>query len=94
MADRNRLIMGSALGLAALAVAIDHTRHRLPEPVAADGGAAPAVVAADPCALGGGETPCGLEIPANPCGMAAEPPCGLDAGNPCGYGEGGTPCGI
>jgi hypothetical protein len=31
----SRLIMGSALGLATVAIAIDHTRHRLPEPVAA-----------------------------------------------------------
>jgi len=34
MKKTNRLIMGSALGLAAIAVAIDHTRHRLPDPVA------------------------------------------------------------
>ena len=29
---KNKLIVGSALGLAAIAVAIDHTKHRLPEP--------------------------------------------------------------
>ena len=34
MKKTNRLIVGTALGLAAIAVAIDHTRHRLPDPVA------------------------------------------------------------
>ena len=33
MKNRNRLIMGSAIGVAAVAVAIDHTKHRLPEPM-------------------------------------------------------------
>lgn len=37
MKNRNRLIMGSAIGLAAIAVAIDHTRHQLPEPVRSEG---------------------------------------------------------
>ena len=36
MANRSRLIMGTALGLATIAVAIDHTRHRLPEPQAVE----------------------------------------------------------
>ena len=33
MNKTNRLIVGSALSLAAIAVAIDHTHHRLPDPV-------------------------------------------------------------
>ena len=32
MRHRNKIIMGSAIGLAAIAVAIDHTRHHVPEP--------------------------------------------------------------
>jgi hypothetical protein len=30
MKNRNRLIMGTAIGLAVIATAIDHTRHRVP----------------------------------------------------------------
>jgi type 1 fimbria pilin len=30
MKNRNRLIMGTAIGLAVIAVAIDHTKHRVP----------------------------------------------------------------
>lgn len=30
MKNRNRLIMGSAIGLAMIATAIDHTKHRVP----------------------------------------------------------------
>ena len=33
MNKKNRLIMGAALGLATIAVAVDHTKHRLPDPV-------------------------------------------------------------
>lgn len=66
MKNRNRLIMGSALGLAAIAVAIDHTRHPLPEPVRAEQGMdlyqiegdAPASQTASPCGLG---APCSLD---------------------------------
>ena len=32
MKKRNRIIMGSAIGLASIAIAIDHTSHQLPEP--------------------------------------------------------------
>lgn len=32
MKNPNRLIMGAAISLAAIAAAIDHTRHRLPAP--------------------------------------------------------------
>jgi len=78
---RNRLIMGSALGAAAIAVAIDHTRHPLPAPVsvpAAQQGAATVIVEegdgadqqAAPCSLG--DSPCAL----------SDSPCALDA-SPC-----------
>ena len=70
MKGRNRLIMGSAIGLAALAVAIDHTKHRLPEPVSQ--GVANQLAGSD-------ESPCGLD--ASPCGLDASP-CSLDV-SPC-----------
>ena len=37
MKNSNRLIMGAAISLAAIAAAIDHTRHRLPVPTEATG---------------------------------------------------------
>lgn len=83
MKGRNRLIMGSAIGLAALAVAIDHTKHRLPEPMNNDlsaqllGGAddSPCSLDASPCSL---DSPCSLEL--SPC--ALDSPCSLDV-SPC-----------
>ena len=84
MSDRrNRWIVGSALGLAAIAVAIDHTRHRLPTPVEmqyeiVDEGGTPCGLDGSPCGLG--ENPCGLD--GSPCGLDGNP-CGLD-GSPCG----------
>ena len=80
-----RLVMGSAVGLAAIAVAVDHTRHRLPPPAPA------AQVAGQP------EAPCGLE--GSPCGLGESPcglgesPCGLGE-SPCGLGDGGSPCSL
>ena len=71
---RNRWIMGSAIGLAAIAVAIDHTRHRLPEPAPSASVTAPATRADT-----GSDNPCGLD--ASPCGLG-ENPCGLTS-NPC-----------
>ncbi len=74
MSRRNRLIMGSAIGLAAIAVAVDHTSHRLPEPVTAtseqDG---------DELA-GSSEAPCGLTV--SPCSLD-ESPCSLEMESPC-----------
>jgi len=70
MKNRNRLIMGSALGLAAIAVAIDHTRHSLPEPVSAEQGLNLYQIE--------GETPVGQESPCSlgsPCALGA--PCSL-----------------
>ncbi len=70
-----RLVMGSALGLAAIGVAIDHTRHRLPEP-------RPAAEQPGPGQYGGQAAPCGLGGEA-PCGLG-ESPCSLENINPCG----------
>lgn len=73
----NRIIFGSAIGLATIAVAIDHTRHSLPEPAAVVSGEPSettdsADVAESPC--GAGESPCGMGE--TPCG-AGESPCSL-----------------
>lgn len=69
MKKTNRLIMGSALGLAAIAVAIDHTQHRLPEPV-------PAIQ--EQVEMSDDESPCGLDADSSPCSMDSdESPCGL-----------------
>jgi len=63
----HKLLLGSALGLAALAVAIDHTRHRLPEPQKTQTQQGTIIIEDDsgsddstenPCGMGG--TPCGL----------------------------------
>jgi len=56
--------MGSTLGLAAIAAAIDHTRHPLPSPVEAQQDTtetteSPCGLGASPCSLGGG-SPCAL----------------------------------
>lgn len=78
---RSRLIVGSALGAAAIAVVIDHTRHPLPPPApapvalpAAQQGAAVILVEDDeagssPCALS--DSPCSLD--ASPCALDAAP---------------------
>ncbi|MBD3669516.1 MAG: hypothetical protein HUJ29_01995 [Gammaproteobacteria bacterium] len=66
---KNHLIMGSAIGLAAIAVAIDHTRHSLPQTEQGQElyrieGQAPGLSSsttkssASPCALDG--SPCSL----------------------------------
>jgi hypothetical protein len=72
---RNRWIMGTFVGTAAIAVAIDHTRHRLPEPApAAQSESVPgqsAVVIVD----GEAGTPCGLD--AAPCSLD-DSPCALE----------------
>lgn len=83
---RNRWIMGTFVGTAAIAVAIDHTRHRLPEPVPAQTGAqgqATIVIVED-----GDATPCGLD--AAPCSMD-DNPCSLDES---GYSADETPCSL
>lgn len=70
---KSKIIVGSVMSLAALAIAIDHTKHRLPEPTMAEQAV---TITGDEL-----ESPCGLE--SSPCGLGNESPCGLD-GSPCG----------
>ena len=75
MAKHHRLIMGSALGLASIAVAIDHTRHRLPEPQAQQQMQDENMVIIE-------DSPCSLD--ASPCSLDSASPCSLDGGgSPC-----------
>lgn len=75
MKNPNKIIMGSAIGLAVIAVAIDHTRHRLPEPQAQlqPGGEATSnyEIIETPCSM---QSPCALNE--NPCSLTSSP-CGL-----------------
>ncbi len=85
MKKTNRFIVGSAFSLAAIAVAIDHTQHRLPEPVATT----QEQILSDDV----DESPCGLTSE-SPCSLDDESssPCSLDSGDddsessPCGLG--------
>jgi hypothetical protein len=62
--------MGSAIGLAAIAVALDHTRHKLPQPeeqsmqqgiiITEEGDASPCGLDSSPCGLDSETSPCGL----------------------------------
>jgi hypothetical protein len=61
MGNKNKWIMGSAIGLATIAVAIDHTKHTLPEAeenyeiiIEDDSDSA------SPCALDSNSSPCSL----------------------------------
>lgn len=64
---RNRWIMGSAISLAALAVAIDHTRHPIPQAVVTPSSSTQEVEqGGSPCSLGNDTddtsvSPCSLE---------------------------------
>lgn len=87
MKKTNRLIVGSALGLAAIAVAIDHTQHRLPKPVS---------VTQEQAGMSDEEeSPCGMDIDSedSPCSMDSESssPCSMDSddsdSSPCGLGD-------
>ena len=74
MSQSSRLIMGTALGLAALAIAIDHSKHRLPEPVAvSDTTNEDNATRRNPCSLGNG----------SPCSLGKENPCDLKPKSPC-----------
>jgi len=91
MKNRNRIIVGSALGLAALAVAIDHTRHRLPEPVPVAQEQA-GMSDESPCGLDSGSSPCSMdydgsdEYPdSSPCSMSDSD--GYSDSSPCGLGD-------
>ena len=71
MIKKNHLIMGSAIGLAAIAIAIDHTQHRLPEPAGdmpsfvIEESASPCSLESSPCSLD--ESPCALN--SSPCSL-------------------------
>lgn len=62
MKKTNRFIVGSAFTLAAIAVAIDHTQHRLPEPVE---------VIQEQFSDDADESPCGLSSE-SPCSLDSE----------------------
>jgi len=72
MKKSNRLIVGTAFSLAAIAVAIDHTQHRLPDPV---------TVEQEQNTISEDESPCGMGEESSPCSMDSEDsnssPCGL-----------------
>lgn len=73
MKKTNRLIVGSAFSLAAIAVAIDHTQHRLPEAVP---------VTQEQAGMSDEEeSPCGMATEESPCSMDSDDsdssPCGL-----------------
>ncbi len=80
MKNKNRLIVGTAFSLAAIAVAIDHTRHSLPQPVASQQATQYDDSDESPCGLDG-ESPCSLdnEESGSPCSLDSsdESPCGL-----------------
>lgn len=79
MKKTNRLVMGTALGLATIAVAIDHTRHKVPD-------AEPAGYQKLEDVTDDGESPCGMGTSA-PCSMDSAP-CSMDStdSSPCGMG--------
>lgn len=75
MKKSNRFIVGTALSLAAIAVAIDHTQHRLPDPISAE---------QEQSAMSEDESPCGM-------GAEESSPCSMDSddadSSPCGLGD-------
>ena len=83
MKKTNRLIVGSALSLAAIVAAIDHTQHRLPDPIP---------LSQDQGDISGDESPCGMSSE-SPCSMESESssPCSMDSddysSSPCGLGN-------
>lgn len=60
--------MGSAIGLAALAVAIDHTRHSLPEAESNQGMDLYQIEGESPCSM---SAPCSMG--SSPCSMGSSP---------------------
>lgn len=72
MKKTNRFIVGSALSLAAIAVAIDHTQHRLPDPIEAT---------QEQMEMSEDESPCGLDVE-SPCSMDSD-----ESSSPCGLGD-------
>ena len=72
MKKTNRLIVGTALSLAAIAVAVDHTQHRLPDPIEAS---------QEQMEMSDEESPCGMDVE-SPCSMDYD-----DSSSPCGLGD-------
>ena len=60
----NRLLMGTAVTVAAIAAAIDHTKHELPLPEQAE--VSGAIIIEDDDS---GASPCSLNIDASPCSL-------------------------
>ncbi len=66
MKNRNRFIMGTAIGLATVLTAIDHTKHKLPvAQVSEQSGQQSNIIIegeedSSPCSLGEESSPCGL----------------------------------
>jgi len=77
MKKTNRFIVGSAFSLAAIAIAIDHTQHRLPEPVTA-------------VQEQTGFSDDSDDSDESPCSLDSESPCSIDSddedSSPCGLG--------
>lgn len=72
----SRLIMGTAIGVAAIAVTIDHTRHRLPEPQAKSPQQSSVIIIEEED--DSSATPCGLgDSNSNPCSLGQGSPCSL-----------------
>jgi hypothetical protein len=75
---KSRWIMGSVIGGAAIAVAVDHTRHRLPEPAPAVTRAAGDEDAAVIIIVEGEDTPSGMDaspdtLDQSPCSLTTSP---------------------
>ena len=82
MKNRSRLIMGTAIGLAVIATAIDHTRHRVP-PAEVNAEQSSIIIEGDenssPCSLGNAgsssnenSSPCSMTIDdssTSPCSL-------------------------
>lgn len=75
MKNRNRLIMGTAIGLAVIATAIDHTRHRVPA-AEVNTEQSNIVIEGDdntsPCSMGNNESPCSMttdDSSVSPCSL-------------------------
>ena len=84
---KNKIILGSAMGIAAIAIAIDHTKHKVPTPQQTEQGVSAEDGDEDdsPCGMGEDDSPCGMGEDESPCGMGDdESPCGLDDETPCG----------
>ena len=75
---QGKIIIGSAIGLTTLALAIDHTRQILPNPEPQQ--------YTSPDSDNAQKTPCSLDSPCSldeaPCSLD-ENPCSLDDDNPC-----------